>query len=114
MIREISDDVFKKEVLENQGTVLLLVYASWCGDCRRILPVFHEISGLPTPKEVCSLTMDVDKNPHTKKSLKVERYPTIYLFQDGRQVAEQVAEGSAEEQKRIIQSLLSHPMLQGK
>lgn len=112
MVKEISDEFFNKAVLGNKGAVLLLIYAPWCGDCRRILPVFKEISGLPGHKDLCFLTMDVDKNPYTKKRLKVERYPTLYLFQDGRKVAEQGAEVSAEEQKRIIQSLLSHPVLQ--
>lgn len=106
MVREIRDDEFKKEVIGNQGRVLLLAYAPWCGDCQRILPVFETISGLPEFTQVCFLRMDVDKNPRSKKDLKVERYPTLCLFKDGRKAAEQVAEVSAEEQKAIIKSLL--------
>lgn len=112
MVREISDGAFIKEVTENKHPVLLLVYAPWCGDCQRILPVFLTISDLPEYKQFGFLQMDVDKNPHTKKMLKVERYPTLYLFQDGRKVAEQGAEVAAEEQKAIIKSLLGHPMIE--
>ena len=106
MVREIGDDDFKKEVIGNEGPVLLLAYASWCGDCQRILPVFETISCLPEHTQVCFLRMDVDKNPRSKMDLKVERYPTLCLFKDGRKAAEQVAEVSAEEQKAIIESLL--------
>ncbi len=106
MVREIGDDVFEKEIIGYEGTVLLLFYAPWCGDCRRILPVLNNCSESPEYKEVRFLQMDVDKNPRTKKTLNVERYPTLYLFKAGRKVAEQVAEVSAEEQKKIIQALL--------
>jgi thioredoxin 1 len=106
MVREIRDDEFKKEVIGNQGPVLLLAYAPWCGDCQRILPVFETISRLPEYSQVCFLRMDVDKNPRSKLDLKVERYPTLCLFKDGRKAAEQVAEVSAEEQKTMIESLL--------
>lgn len=107
MIREIGDELFEMEVAGNEGPVLLLIYASWCGDCRRILPVINFCSEMPEYKQVRFLQMDVDKNPKTKMNLKVERYPTLYLFQNGRKVAEQTAEVPAEEQKAILQSLLT-------
>ena len=106
MIREIKGDDYKKEVIGNQGLVLLLAYAPWCGDSQRILPVFETISCLPEYSQVCFLRMDVDKNPRSKEDLQVERYPTLCLFKDGRKAAEQVAEVSGEEQKAIIKSLL--------
>jgi thioredoxin 1 len=107
MIREIGDDVFEEEVAGKEEPVLLLVYAPWCGDCRRILPVMNACSELPEYKRVRFLQMDVDKNPRTKMNLKVERYPTLYLFKNGRPVAKQTAEVPAEEQKAILQSLLA-------
>ena len=110
MVREIGDDVFEKEVIGKEGPVLLLVYAPWCGDCRRIRPVLDNCSTWPEYQQVCFLQMDVDKNPQTKKSLKVERYPTLYLFKEGRKVAEEIAEVPAEAQKAIIKSLLDHQL----
>ena len=106
MVRETGDSVFNEEVIGKKGAVLLLIYAPWCGDCRRILPVFSRCSELPEYGEVEFLQMDIDKNPQTKKNLAVERYPTLYLFQAGRKVAEHVAELPAEEQKTLIQFML--------
>ncbi len=110
MVREIGDELLEKEVLGKEGTVLLLVYATWCGDCQRILPVLNKFSTFPEYDGVSFLQLNVDKNPQTKRQLNVERYPTLYLFQDGRKVAEQTAEVPAEEQKAIIQSLLSRSL----
>jgi thioredoxin 1 len=110
MVREIGDELLEKEVTGKEGSVLLLAYATWCGDCKRILPVLNEFSALPEYNRVSFLQVNVDKSPFTKMHLKVQRYPTLYLFQDGRKVAEKVAEVSVEEQKGIIKSLLSqHP-----
>jgi thioredoxin 1 len=106
MLKEIDDETFQKEVVDPGGTVLLLAYAPWCGDCQRIMPVFENFSGQPEYKEVCFLQTDVTKNTGAKQTLGVERYPTLCLFRDGRKVAEKVAEVSADEQKAIIQSLL--------
>ena len=103
MVRDIGDDFLEKEVMGKEGTVLLLAYATWCGDCQRILPVLNKVSTVPEYNQVSFLQMNVDKNPFTKMHLKVERYPTLYLFRDGRKVAEQTAEVPAEEQKAIIQ-----------
>lgn len=106
MIKEIGDSAFESEVVGNKAPVLLLIYAPWCGDCRRIMPVMNDCSELPEFKHVCFRQMDVDKNPQTKKNLKVERYPTLYLFKNGRKVAERTAEVPSVEQKAIIQSIL--------
>jgi thioredoxin 1 len=106
MIKEIGDIAFELEVVGNEKPVLLLVYAPWCGDCRRIIPVINDCSESPEFDHVCFRQMDVDKNPQTNKDLKVERYPTLYLFKNGRKVAERTAEVPAEEQKAIIKALL--------
>jgi thioredoxin 1 len=106
MVREISDESYEGEVVEPGGTVLLLAYAPWCGDCQRILPVFEALSRLPEFQEVCFLQTDMVKNLRTKKALGVERYPTLCLFRKGRQVAEKVAEVPKEEQRAIIENLL--------
>jgi len=106
MLKEVSDDYFEKEVGETGRTVLLLAYAPWCGDCRRIMPVFEDVAGLPQYRDVCFLQTDMVKNIQTKKALGVERYPTLCLFRDGRKVAEKVAEVPEKEQRAIIESLL--------
>jgi thioredoxin 1 len=107
MVREIEDGDFKKEVLERGGRVLLLAYAPWCGDCQRILPIFQDCSEGEECREVAFLKLDATRNPRTKEELRVERYPTLCLFQDGSTVARRVAEVPGEEQKAIIKELVA-------
>ena len=61
MAREIGDELLEKEVTGKEGTVLLLVYATWCGDCQRILPVLNQFSTLPEYNQVSFLQMNVIK-----------------------------------------------------
>jgi hypothetical protein len=70
------------------------------------MPVFKDVSDLPEYGDVCFLQTDVTKNTGAKKTLGVERYPTLCLFRGGRQVAERVAEVPEEEQRAIIRALL--------
>ncbi len=72
MVREIGDDVLENEVTGNEGSVLLLVYATWCGDCQRILPVLDKFSTLPEYNRVSFLQLNVDKNPQAKMHLDVQ------------------------------------------
>ena len=97
MIKEIDDDCFQREVVENGKTILLLAYAPWCGDCQRILPVFEDVAAMPEYGDICFLQADMVKNTRTKKALGVERYPTLCLVRDGRQVSEKAAEVPAGE-----------------
>lgn len=106
MVKEVDDESFQQEVLNPGGTVLLLAYAPWCGDCQRILPVFKHISGLPAYKDICFLQTDVTRNAGAKQTLGVERYPTLCLFRDGRKKAAKEAEVPEEEQRTIIEKLL--------
>jgi hypothetical protein len=73
MVRELDDGLKRSD--GERGTVILLVMPPGVGIHDRVC--FDDISCLSEYKQVCFLQMDVDKNPETKKTLKVERYLTL-------------------------------------
>ena len=43
-MREISEAAFDQEVLHSGLPVLVDFYADWCGPCRMLAPVLHELA----------------------------------------------------------------------
>ena len=44
MVLELTDKNFKKEVLESEKTVIVDIYATWCGPCKMMSPVIDSIA----------------------------------------------------------------------
>ena len=62
MEMKITNENFEKEVLQADKTVLADFYADWCGPCKMLSPVLHEIAeeNVDTVKVV---KINVDEQP---------------------------------------------------
>ena len=84
----VTDSTFKKEVLESDKPTIVDFWASWCGPCRAVGPVFEELSAEYSGK-VKFAKLNVDENPKTPTDYGVRGIPTLILFKGG-QVVDQV------------------------
>ncbi len=84
----VTDESFQKEVLESEQPTFVDFWASWCGPCRMIGPVFEELSGQYSGK-VKFVKVNVDENPKTPANYGVRGIPTLIMFKEGK-VVEQV------------------------
>jgi thioredoxin len=62
--------------------VIVEVQAPWCGACRKMEPVFHEVSQ-EHQGHIQFATMDVDNAPSLAKRFKVRGLPTLLFFKAG-------------------------------
>ncbi len=85
---EITDDTFKKEVLESDKPVLIDFWAVWCGPCKMVAPVVEEIATEYDGKLKVG-KIDVDSNPQVTMQFGIRSIPTLMVFKGGR-VVEQV------------------------
>ena len=81
----VTDDSFKKDVLDSEIPTFVDFWASWCGPCRMIGPVFEELSNEYAGK-VKFAKVNVDENPKTPSNYGVRGIPTLIMFKGGKAV----------------------------
>ncbi len=102
----LTDENFKKEILESKLPCLVDFWAEWCGPCRRVSPIVEEIADEYRGK--CKVAkLNVDEGQKTASSYGVMSIPTLMIFKDGK-VAEQIvgAVGKAEIKTKIEEHLV--------
>ena len=87
-IIEANDDTFEAEVLKSDRPVLVDFSAAWCGPCKKLEPILHELASEYDAK-LKVVKVDVDSAPTTAARFGVLSVPTILLILGG-EVKDQV------------------------
>ena len=77
---------FENEVLNSDKPVLLDFYADWCGPCKMLAPVVHEIA----EENAGTLKVgkiNVDEQMELAMRFQVSSIPMLVVFKDGKAVA---------------------------
>ena len=77
-----TDTNFDSEVLANAGPVLVDFSASWCGPCKKLEPVVHEIAA-DFGARLKVVKVDVEQAPTTAAKFGVLSVPTLMIFHGG-------------------------------
>ena len=80
---------FENEVLNSDKPVLLDFYADWCGPCKMLAPVVHEIA----EENAGTLKVgkiNVDEQMELAMRFLVSSIPMLVVFKDGKAVAKSV------------------------
>lgn len=68
-------------IIKSRKPVLVYFYADWCGPCKEIPPVLKKVK--QELKDVRIVKVNVDRNPFIASRYKVNRLPTLIVFQEG-------------------------------
>ena len=101
---ELNDDNFAKEVEKAKGLVLVDFFATWCGPCKAMKPIFHGVAAEYKDRLKFG-SLDVEQADVTTNKYKIEGYPTLILFKDGKPVAQQVGLPHADDPKAAADAL---------
>ncbi len=82
MAKIFTDDNFQAEVLDQEGLVLVDLWAPWCGPCVMLTPIIEEISQEMEGKVIVG-KLNVDENQATSQKFNVVSIPTVLLLKNG-------------------------------
>jgi thioredoxin 2 len=85
---KLNDETFQRTIAESQIPVLTDVYADWCKPCKIIAPAVDELARKYLGRLLVT-KLDGDHSPQTVASLGIRGYPTVMLFDRGKEAARQ-------------------------
>ena len=81
----LTKENFEKEVLNEKGTVLVDFFATWCGPCKMLSPVIHQVAE-ENAGVVKVGKVDVDDQMELANQYGIVSITTLVLFKDGKPV----------------------------
>ena len=107
-------DIVNKEhfsrVLSQNEVVLVQFEADWCGPCRRLSPVIHELADEFAGKATV-VGVDIDKNRDVAAAYGVSSIPDVRLFVNGKDVDRFVGTRSKAEYKRSVSKQIATELI---
>lgn len=86
-----------EKLRDDNGTVLVEFYASWCPHCQRMMPVVADVKAL-LDGSANVYQFDIDKNQELADQMGVETIPTFIVFKGG----EEMWRGSGEMDGNVL------------
>ena len=104
MAKIINTSQFKESVEQNSGVVVVDFFATWCGPCKMLAPVFEQ-AGEEMKNDATFLKVDIDQSLEIAQQFRISTVPTMMIFKDGKPVETLVGFMPKE---RIVQKVKSH------
>ncbi len=105
----ITDDNFKREVLDSDVPVLVDAWSQGCGPCKMLEPIVMQLSR-DYQGRLKVVELDVGRAPKSAARLRVTGTPTVVYFKKGREVERVVGYRAGHYHRAFIdQELLPPP-----
>jgi len=105
MVTELTKTNFDLEVLRSKTPVIVDFWATWCGPCRMMAPVFEEVSKEYEGK-LKFLKLNTEDLPEVAEEYAVTGIPCLIVFDKGEEVERIVGFNQKAELKRKIDGIL--------
>ncbi|MHB8637762.1 MAG: thioredoxin [Fimbriimonadaceae bacterium] len=80
---DLTQESFKREVIDNPRPILIDFWAPWCGPCRTMKPILGEaaqaLDGIARVAQI-----NVDNEPRIAEAFGIRGIPTLVLVQEGK------------------------------
>ncbi|RLL98919.1 hypothetical protein CFD26_106537 [Aspergillus turcosus] len=79
-----------QEIINSDKPAVIDFWATWCGPCRFISPVFEKLSDDPQFADVGFYKVDADEQDRIAQEVGIRAMPTFMVFKDGQKINELV------------------------
>ena len=85
MVKYVTSSELEQILAEEKNPVFCDFWATWCGPCRMLAPVFEEISDKYEGKAVF-VKIDIDENEESAIKYGITSIPNVIAFKNGKAV----------------------------
>ena len=97
MVTILNNEDFNE--LKSNDTVLVDLFATWCGPCNALSPIIDEVS---KELDLNVIKVDVDEHEDIAREFGVMSIPTLLLFKDGELIKKNIGFLSKNELKEWL------------
>ena len=101
MVIKLNDSNFEEEVLKTDKTVLVDMFATWCGPCEIMSPLIDELAEENLPNVKVG-KLDIDESGEIAIKYGVMSIPTFLVFKNGHVVKSFVGVTDIDEIKQAV------------
>ena len=83
MAQIVDNTNFEQEI--NNGVVVVDFFATWCGPCKMLAPIFEQLS-VEMKDDARFVKVDIDKSLEIARKYMISSVPTMMIFKDGKPV----------------------------
>ncbi len=105
MFENLTDANFDEKVIKSDKLSVVDFSAEWCGPCRMVSPIIHELATEYEGRAVFG-EVNVDENPMITANFKVRNIPTVLFIKKGEVVDKQVGTVPKSTYKGMVEKYL--------